>query len=210
MFTRLKTADPIVQFARRWSKWPMYSALVLSLFIATVVPEESLRHSEVAASLVAFVSRIVPAIDSTTAVSHFPVLTAVIFSMNWLFVPLYVVATVLSYGFWCDDVKTDFLNRWRALKRTRLQAVGIVLFVIVLLLSDWNVIPAFGAYHMGAASFAYKMGLLSVLDTHPVGIALLYWAMGVFEGVLYGGSLAALGIWIYSFLKKKHLIRHQV
>lgn len=191
--------DPMIEFGRKWSKRVLFGSFWVSILIPLLFSDSYLSSSKVFESLYLLVSSVVPGVARISSTSQFHVLTATVFSLNWLLVPFYFVLFSMSLPFWNNEAAGFVLQRFHQ-KKGFLKYFAPPVFFGLLLLSDWGVFPGFGAYSMSGYQGLFNFGLMHVLDSSRFTVPIIYWAASAFEGMLYGGTVFWIGCSVRSML----------
>lgn len=170
-------------------KYGALAALVLSLAISTVFDESSIAASRVLSTFARLMGASVPAIGFFDQISTRPHTFAVLYAINWLFVPVYLAAICVARPVWqLNSVKVLV----RSLRRQKPQAaVGrtmffVAMFCLYVVLSDIGVVRGPGPYSMNmSTALVYRSHLLGLIDGSGFSIAMFSWIYCMLDAVCY-------------------------
>ncbi|NIA52945.1 hypothetical protein HAV22_04665 [Massilia sp. TW-1] len=165
------------------------AALILSLAISTVFDESSIADSRELGLIARLMGALVPAVRFFNQISTRPHTFAVLYAINWLFVPVYLAGICVARPVWqLNSIKVLV----RSLRRQKPQAaVGrtmffVAMFCLYVVLSDIGAVRGPGPYSMNmSGGLVYHSHLFRPIDGSGFSIALFSWIYCMLDAVCY-------------------------
>ena len=181
------------------------TAGALSIFVAGVFREDFVQDHFMWLSRV--VGTVVPGVDRIASVAPYPALTATIYSLNWLFVPALFIAMIAYSRFWDDVIVVKFLGWVKQIGYVKYACC--LAFMSIAILGDLGIVSAIAYFSMSDYATAMQHNWFAAAHNNPIGIALFYWMIGVYEAASYGYLVAVFSGISLHWLRKMHLIPHR-
>ena len=184
--------------SRFWGRWVdaivvfMLAPLPLNLLVVALARPGVLTRHPLLRAYCDFMARIVPSIPKWTAVSAFPQITALAFSIAWgCGIPLFFMVVIWYLLRWKQLTK-----RWETVVERRTPTDLVLIgfgfpVMLIAVLGDAGVIHFVGFYR----GIGFPRGLndpwTHLVSTSKLGLAMLSWALAGFVGYGYPILLAA-------------------
>ena len=170
-------------------KYGALAALLLSLAVSAVFDEASVEASGALSTIARLMSALVPAVGFFGKISTRPHVFSILYSINWLFVPVYLAGICVARPVWqLNSIKVLV----RSLRRQKPQAaVGrtmffVAMFCLYVVLSDIAVVRGPGPYSMNMnPALVYHSQLFKLIDGSAFSIALFSWGYCMLDAVCY-------------------------
>jgi hypothetical protein len=176
------------QPGKKWLERSFALSFTLSLLIALGFSEDGAEGNPVFKALVQLIGRLVPAIDRLSSVSRYPGLTATIYALNRVFVPIYFALFMSAGRFWDKRAVAGGLAGFRNHRRTGslwFPGAGVALCFGYIVLADLGVFHAFSFYSAGGYQTLPNEWMFRAWDSTPIAIAIVYWLFCVCHAALY-------------------------
>jgi hypothetical protein len=184
------------QRGKKWLEGSFMLAFVTSVLIALFFSESSAESTPVFKALVQSIGRLVPAIDRLSSVSRYPALTATIYALNWVFVPIYFVLFMSAGPFWDKRAVAGGISAVRNHGRTGslgAPAVGMALCFGYIVLADLGVFHTFSFYSAGGYQTLPNQWMFRAWDSAPMAMAVVYWLFCMCQAAMYYLLFFAVG-----------------